>query len=129
METLEDRLQSATASPAVPSHRFAQLIQDSIPYGKPVLVAEWDWFLHPLQVAEAKEAGAAGIIGVIANVLGNGSPIMSSFAAAIGLDAPVEVVNKTEVTRLGDAGSTYVPYLSLAYYLWLDCLGTMMLPK
>lgn len=43
------------------------------------------------QVAEAKEAGAAGIIGVIANVLGNGSPIMSSFAAAIGLDAPVEV--------------------------------------
>ncbi len=27
METLEDRLQSATASPAVPSHRFAQLIQ------------------------------------------------------------------------------------------------------
>lgn len=27
METLEDRLQSATASPAIPSHRFAQLIQ------------------------------------------------------------------------------------------------------
>lgn len=27
LETLEDRLQSATASPAVPSHRFAQLIQ------------------------------------------------------------------------------------------------------
>jgi hypothetical protein len=46
---------------------------------------------HLWQVAEAKEAGAAGIIGVIANVLGNGSPIMSSFAAAIGLDAPVEV--------------------------------------
>lgn len=167
METLEDRLQSATASPAVPSHRFAQLIQDSIPYGKPVLVAEvcrpspsassqdvaklaadyvawgvdaiavatdleetpaglsdlfavcravkvpvlqWDWFLHPLQVAEAKEAGAAGIIGVIANVLGNGSPIMSSFAAAIGLDAPVEVVNKTELTRLGDAG---VPFFGI----------------
>ncbi|KAA6420405.1 MAG: Indole-3-glycerol phosphate synthase, partial [Trebouxia sp. A1-2] len=179
VETLEDRLQSATASPAIPSHRFAQLIQvtalcklfcapqDSIPHGKPVLVAEvcrpspssssqdvaklaadyvawgvdaiavatdleetpaglsdlfavcravkvpvlqWDWFLHPLQVAEAKEAGAAGIIGVIANVLGNGSPIMSSFAAAIGLDAPVEVVNKTELTRLGDAG---VPFFGI----------------
>jgi len=27
VETLEDRLQSATASPAIPSHRFAQLIQ------------------------------------------------------------------------------------------------------
>lgn len=44
-----------------------------------------------VQVVEAKEAGAAGVIGVVANVLGNGSPIMSSFAAAIGLDAPLEV--------------------------------------
>ena len=42
------------------------------------------------QVVEAKEAGAAGVIGVVANVLGNGSPIMTSFAAAIGLDAPLE---------------------------------------
>lgn len=42
-------------------------------------------------MVEAKEAGAAGIIGVVANVLGNGSPVMSSFAAAIGLDAPIEV--------------------------------------
>lgn len=42
------------------------------------------------QVVEAKEAGAAGAIGVVANVLGNGSPIMTSFAAAIGLDAPLE---------------------------------------
>lgn len=30
------------------------------------------------------------MIGVVANVLGNGSPIMTSFAAAIGLDAPLE---------------------------------------
>ena len=45
----------------------------------------------PLQIAEAKEAGAAGVIGVIAQVLGNGAPVMSSFAAAIGLDAPLEV--------------------------------------
>ena len=44
------------------------------------------------QVVEAKEAGAAGVIGVVANVLGNGSPIMTSFAAAIGLDAPLEVI-------------------------------------
>ena len=44
-----------------------------------------------LQVAEAKEAGAAGVIGVVAQVLGNGAPVMSSFAAAIGLDAPLEV--------------------------------------
>ena len=43
-----------------------------------------------LQVVEAKEAGAAGVIGVVANILGNGSPVMTSFAAAIGLDAPLE---------------------------------------
>lgn len=167
MEALEDRLQSATASPCRPPHRFAQLIQESIPYGRAVLVAEvcrpspsatssdvaklaadyvawgvdaiavatdleetpgglqdlfavcravkvpvlqWDWFLHPIQVVEAKEAGAAGVIGVVANVLGNGSPIMTSFAAAIGLDAPLEVVNKTEVTRLGDIG---VPFFGI----------------
>ena len=50
------------------------------------------------QVVEAKEAGAAGVIGVVANVLGNGSPIMTSFAAAIGLDAPLEV-NFHKVSR------------------------------
>ena len=44
------------------------------------------------QVVEAKEAGAAGVIGVVANVLGDGSPIMTSFAAGIGLDAPLEVL-------------------------------------
>lgn len=75
-----------------------------------VPVLQWDWFLHPIQVVEAKEAGAAGAIGVVANVLGNGSPIMTSFAAAIGLDAPLEVVNKTEVTRLGDIG---VPFFGI----------------
>ncbi len=62
------------------------------PQEAPVMIAEKrKLFFQFFQVAEAKEAGAAGIIGVIANVLGNGSPIMSSFAAAIGLDAPVEV--------------------------------------
>lgn len=36
-------------------------------------------------------AGAAGVIGVIGQVNGRGTAVMSSFAAAIGLDAPVEV--------------------------------------
>jgi indole-3-glycerol phosphate synthase len=27
-----------------------------------------DWYIHPLQIVEAKEAGAAGLIGVIAQV-------------------------------------------------------------
>ena len=40
---------------------------------------------------EAKEAGAAGVLGVIASVSSAGAPVLSSFTAAIGLDAPVEV--------------------------------------
>lgn len=44
------------------------------------------------QVVEAKEAGAAGVLGAIANVCGpRGAPVLSSYAAAIGLDCPVEV--------------------------------------
>lgn len=52
-----------------------------------------DWYIHPLQIVEAKEAGAAGLVGVIAQVNGRGTAVMSSFCAALGLDAPVEVVN------------------------------------
>ena len=45
-----------------------------------------------VQIAEAKEAGAAGIIGVIVNVLGKSvSPTMYRYAQAAGLDAPLEV--------------------------------------
>lgn len=44
------------------------------------------------QMVEAKEAGAAGVLGTVANVCGpKGSPVLSSYAAAIGLDCPVEV--------------------------------------
>lgn len=44
-----------------------------------------------LQIVEAKQAGAAGVLGTITCVSGKGTPIMSSFASAIGLDCPVEV--------------------------------------
>ena len=40
---------------------------------------------------EAKEAGACGVLGVVSSVSGAGSSVLSSFSAAIGLDAPVEV--------------------------------------
>ena len=43
------------------------------------------------QVAEAKEAGAAGVLGIVASVSGRGAPVCSSYAAALGLDSPVEV--------------------------------------
>lgn len=118
----------------------------------PAPVLQRDWFLHPIQVVGAKEAGAAGILGVIgelwlgymgrrcpvpmclealplqpasalahhssevqqlprpllqllrslpsapaASVTSRGTPLMSSFAASIGLDCPVEIVNMQEL--------------------------------
>jgi indole-3-glycerol phosphate synthase len=42
-----------------------------------------------------------------AQVNGRGTAVMSSFAAAIGLDAPVEVVNAREVEGLGRAGVVF----------------------
>ena len=53
----------------------------------------------PSQVVEAKEAGAAGVLGTIANESGpRGAPVLSSYAAAIGLDCPVEVSLKLHCT-------------------------------
>jgi len=49
-----------------------------------------------LQIVEAKEAGAAGVLGVIASVSTAGAPVLSSFTAAIGLDAPVEVTTSSQ---------------------------------
>ncbi|KAF8072570.1 hypothetical protein HT031_000230 [Scenedesmus sp. PABB004] len=66
-----------------------------------------DWVIHPLQLVEAKEAGAAGVLGVIGQVNGRGTAVMSSFGAALGLDAPVEVVNAREVEGLSRAGVVF----------------------
>ncbi|KAL4427615.1 hypothetical protein ABPG75_001704 [Micractinium tetrahymenae] len=66
--------------------------------GVPVL--QRDWYLHPIQIVEAKEAGAAGAIGTIASVTSRGTPLMSSFASAVGLDCPVEIVNMQELQAM-----------------------------
>jgi hypothetical protein len=50
-----------------------------------------------LQIVESKEAGACGVLGIVCQVSGKGTPVMSSFASAMGLDAPPEVVNSTEL--------------------------------
>lgn len=59
-----------------------------------------DWFLHPLQIVDAKAAGCTGILGITASVLSKGSAVMSSFGAALGLDCPVEVVNLNEMKSM-----------------------------
>lgn len=59
--------------------------------------------LHSLvQIIEAKESGATGILGVICQVSGKGTPILTSFAGALGLDAPAEPVNQIELDFLLD---------------------------
>lgn len=74
-------------------------------------VLQRDWFLHPLQIVDAKEAGAAGVVGVIASVAGDrGTPVLSSFAAALGLDCPVEIVNLKELKAMEAMG---VPFYGM----------------
>lgn len=74
---------------------------------KRVPVIARDWIIHPLQLVDAKEAGAAGVLGVIGQVNGRATAVMSSFAAAIGLDAPVEVVNAREIEGLSRTGVVF----------------------
>ncbi|GMH40085.1 hypothetical protein BSKO_07989 [Bryopsis sp. KO-2023] len=75
-----------------------------------VPVVARDWFIHPLQLVEAREAGASGVLGVVTSVSSKGTPVMSSFAAALGLDCPVEVVNKQEVDAMDQMG---VPFFAV----------------
>ncbi|EIE22654.1 hypothetical protein COCSUDRAFT_47639 [Coccomyxa subellipsoidea C-169] len=75
-----------------------------------VPVLQRDWVLHPLQIVDAKEAGAGGVLGTIASVSVRATPVLSSFAAAVGLDAPVEVVNKMEVEAMASVG---VPFFGI----------------
>ncbi|KXZ49270.1 hypothetical protein GPECTOR_22g863 [Gonium pectorale] len=61
-------------------------VQQAVPR-VPVLAR--DWLIHPLQVT------------------GRGTGVMSSFSAALGLDAPVEVVNAQEVEALSSQGVVF----------------------
>lgn len=57
---------------AGPADLFAvcRSVQDA-----PVLVR--DWIMHPLQIVDAKEAGAAGLLGIITSVTGSGTGTVS----------------------------------------------------
>ncbi|KAG2438961.1 hypothetical protein HYH02_010753 [Chlamydomonas schloesseri] len=79
-------------------------VQQAVPK-VPVLAR--DWLIHPLQVCEIKESGAAGALGIINQVTGRGTGVMSSFSAALGLDSPVEVVNAKEVEELSKQGVVF----------------------
>ena len=76
-----------------------------------------DWFLHPLQIVDAKAAGATGIIGIVASVTARGSPVLSSFGAALGLDCPVEVVNGLELREMEESG---VPFYCMGIQVGIN---------
>lgn len=70
-----------------------------------------DWFLHPIQVVDAREAGAASVLGIVESVTGPGSAVLSSFASVLGLEAPVEVVNKQESDA---AEANGIPFIAVS---------------
>lgn len=70
-----------------------------------------DWYLHPIQVVDAREAGAASVLGIVDSVTGPGSAVLSSFASALGLEAPVEVVNKQQ-SDAAEAGG--IPFIAVS---------------
>ena len=61
--------------------------------------------MHPLQLAEAKSAGAGGVLGAAAAVLGRGASLLTSMGAAMGLDVPLEVVNRAELEAAAEGGT------------------------
>jgi Indole-3-glycerol phosphate synthase len=100
---------------------LADLFAVSQAVDAPVLMR--DWILHPLQIVDAREAGAAGVLGIVTSVSADGTgdapctastsvtrrsqllalcywadpgaagaaAVLSSFASALGLEAPAEV--------------------------------------
>lgn len=68
-----------------------------------VPVIRTDWILHPLQVAETREAGAAALTTVHA-VLQKGLPGLLSYAVSLGLDPIVEIVNLKDLEAVSKLG-------------------------
>lgn len=88
----------------------------------PVLLR--DWIVHPIQLADIKAAGGSGALGAAAAVLGKGAPVLTSFAAAMGLDVPLEVVNAAE-SSAATAGGNGVPIVAVGVSLALSISGAI----
>ncbi|KAI8101053.1 hypothetical protein M9434_005433 [Picochlorum sp. BPE23] len=80
-----------------------------------------DWLLHPVQLVNAKSTGCSGVLGIVASVSGpKGTPVMSSFGSALGLDSPVEVVNLAEMKMMAEAS---VPFYCMDIGVSLSLSG------
>lgn len=79
-----------------------------------------------LQMMESREAGASGVLGVVACATGPElTPLLSSFAASIGLDCPVEVVNMQETDAMTTKGvPAYAVNISVGLTLSISGVST-----
>lgn len=86
-----------------------------------VPVIQRDWFLHPMQIAETREAGAAALSLVYA-VLQNGLPALQSYALSLGLDPIVEIVNLKDLEAVSKLGM-YIYGINISIKLSLPVPG------
>eukprot|EP00242_Pyramimonas_sp_CCMP2087_P012733 CAMPEP_0198199210 /NCGR_PEP_ID=MMETSP1445-20131203/2533_1 /TAXON_ID=36898 /ORGANISM="Pyramimonas sp., Strain CCMP2087" /LENGTH=282 /DNA_ID=CAMNT_0043868979 /DNA_START=195 /DNA_END=1043 /DNA_ORIENTATION=+ len=59
-------------------------------------VLQLDWMLHPIQLIDSAEAGAAGVM-LVNGVLSKGTPKMVGFCESLMIDSLVEIVNEKEL--------------------------------
>ena len=77
----------------------------------PVLMK--DWVVHPLQLADAVDCGAVGVIGAVCQVTSpKGTLTLSQYGTSRGLDMPIEVVNAAELKAMEQGGVTLYAFVS-----------------
>lgn len=67
-------------------------------------VLQLDWTMHPLQVAQAKEAGAAGV-QIVASVLGSGTPAIHDAILRLGMEPIVEIIHQRDLDMAEKCGA------------------------
>jgi indole-3-glycerol phosphate synthase len=76
------------------------------PPAKPCL--RKDFFVHPLQVLEAREAGASAILVIVRALADDEITALARAAAAAGLDALFEIHSEPELERALDHGAKII---------------------
>jgi len=67
-----------------------------------------DFMVHPVQVLEARQAGASAILIIVRALADAEIATLFTAAGAAGLDALFEIHNETELTRTLDHGATLI---------------------
>ncbi len=67
-----------------------------------------DFFIHPVQVAEAREAGASAILIIVRALNDEEIKALAAAAAAAGLDALYEIHNEPDLARALAAGAKII---------------------